>query len=156
MSIPSMRGPFVSLGYAIPGNKRHIGVLLCAMALMVFCFGVNARAGTTHVDVLYMNHAPMQPTVKELKNLFSKYGEKIGVSWYDLDTREAQAFAAKKGIHEHLPLSIWIDGSQSITRDRKVIKLVGFPSGSGPEPFQGDWTVKDLEVALDQAVATRR
>jgi len=130
--------------------------LFCTLVFVILCFGVNAHAGIVRVDVLYMNHEPMQPTMRELKAVFSKYGEKIAVSWYDADTKEAQQFAAGKGLHEHVPLNIWIDGAQSVKLGRKVVRFAGFPSGSGPGPFQGDWTMQDLKAALDQAISTRR
>jgi hypothetical protein len=123
---------------------------------MIFCLGLNAHAASVHVDVLYMNHAPMQPTIRELRAVFSKYGEQIAVSWYDTDTKEARQFAATKGLHEHVPLSIWIDGDQSFNLGRRVVRFAGFPSGSGPGPFQGVWTMQDLSAAVDQAISGRR
>ena len=127
------------------------------LALMIFCFGVNAHCGSVpRVEVLYMNHGPMQPTIKQLKDIFSMYGEKIAVSWYDLDTREAQQFMAKKGLRGHVPLSISIEGAQTAKLGQRVVKFEGFPSGSGPAPFQGDWTMRDLKSALDLEISKRR
>jgi hypothetical protein len=36
--------------------------------------------------------------------VFSKYGEKIAVSWYNVDTGEGQQIMAKKGLADHVPL----------------------------------------------------
>lgn len=132
------------------------GLFIGLLASILFCYPGDTHAVTpVQVDVLYMNHPPMQPTIKQLKELFSKYGGKITVSWHDLDTKEAQQFMAKKGIHEHVPLSIWIDGSQSAKLGKKTIQFARFPAGSGPEGFQGDWTMQDLKNALE-AISGRR
>ena len=156
MPVTSKKPAFTPARAVIPNKSNRIGLFLCALAFMTFCFGVNAYAASVHVDVLYMNHAPMQPTIREIRAVFSRYGEKIAVSWYDADTKEARQFAATKGLHEHVPLSIWIDGAQSVKLGRRVVTFAGFPSGSGPEPFQGNWTMQDIKAALDQAISGRR
>lgn len=132
-------------------------ILLSALVLIVFSFAVSALAANIpSVEVLYMNHGPMQPVVKQLKDAFSTYGVKIKVAWYDLNTGEGQKFMAGKGIREHVPLVIWIDGSHTVKLPQGAVKFVGFPSGTGPEPFQGKWTVQDVKAALDQATAAKR
>ncbi len=133
--------------------RLFLGILV----LTALCLGINAiAAGIPHAEVLYMNHGPMQPTIRELKTVFANYGDKIAVSWYDIDTGEAQQFAARKGLHEHIPLNIWIDGSQTIKLAQRTVRFSGFPSGSGPKPFQGDWTMQDLRAAIDQAISRKR
>ena len=107
------------------------------------------------VEVLYLNHGPMQPVVKQLKDTFSKYDGKIKVSWYDLDTSDGQKFMASLDIREHVPLIIRINGSDTVKLPQGNVRLAGFPVGSGPEPFQGKWTMKNLEAVLDQATARK-
>ena len=102
------------------------------------------------VEVLYMNHGPLQSSLEQIKNIFSQYGSKISVSWYDFESKEGEQFMAKKGINQHVPLVIWMDGKFTIPVNGKEIKFVGFPTGSGPAFFQGKWTMEDLRGALDQ------
>ena len=102
-----------------------------------------------------MNHGPLMDTLDKMKNLFSKYGDKISVSWYDFDSTEGEQFKANKGIHKHTPLIIWIDGSSTVKSGQKEIKYVGFPSGSGPFFFQGKWTMDDLKGSLDQITSKK-
>ena len=45
-------------------------------------------ANPVKVDVLYMNHGPLRDTLKEIKGVFSGYGDKITVSWHDFETEE--------------------------------------------------------------------
>jgi hypothetical protein len=104
---------------------------------------------SVHIDVLYMNHGPMQPILRELRALFPKYGDKLAVSWYDFESDEGVRFKSKMDITQHTPLVIWIDGRSELMSNGRPIKFEGFPSGSGPAFFQGKWTLEDLAGILD-------
>jgi len=118
-------------------------------ALFFIPFSLYA-AKEVSVEVLYMNHGPLQGSLEQMKKVFSQYGGKIAVSWYDFESKEGEQFMAKKGIAQHVPLMIWLDGKAAIPINGKEVKFVGFPTGSGPALFQGKWTMNDLQVALDQ------
>lgn len=133
-------------------NRVLIGLVI---PIMFFVALPGLASNVVRVEVLYMNHGPMQPVVRQLKDMFSRYGTKINVSWYDLDTGEGQKVKAAKGLMEHMPLMVWIDGRHALKLTRGQVKFAGFPAGSGPEQVQGKWTMKDLESALDQATAQK-
>jgi len=103
------------------------------------------------VEILYMNHGPLQSTLKEIDNICAQYKDKIIVSRYDFDSPEGERFKTKKGINQHIPLMIWIAGKNTVSIKGKEILFSGFPTGSGPEFFQGKWTMEDLRAALNQA-----
>ncbi|HVP77090.1 MAG TPA: hypothetical protein VMV04_04280 [Thermodesulfobacteriota bacterium] len=129
--------------------KKIILSCLVILALFSVPFTVFA-AKEVKVEVLYMNHGPLQSSLDQMKQVFSKYGNKITVSWYDFETKEGEQFMAKKGVNQHIPLVIWMDGKSAIQVNGKEIKFVGFPTGSGPAAFQGNWTMDDLRQALNQ------
>ena len=131
--------------------------LFYLFVLAVLCFGlsVHAAAKQTKIDVLYMNHGPLEETLDQIKGVLSKYGDKLAVSWYDFDSREGEQFMDKKGIKQHVPLIIWIDESPAVTVGGKKVQFVGFPTGSGPAFFQGKWTMDDLKAALDQTTVKK-
>jgi hypothetical protein len=108
------------------------------------------------VEVLYMNHGPLQDSLEQIKQIFSKYGDKINVSWYDFESKEGEQFMAQKGINSHIPLVIWLNGKSAVLVNGKEIKFVGFPTGAGPAFFQGKWTMNDLKAALDQITSKPR
>jgi len=112
-------------------------------------------AGQTKVEVLYMNHGPLMNTISQLKKIFASYGANISVSWYDFESQEGEQFMTKKGIKQHIPLVIWIDGKTKWMVGNKEVSFVGFPSGSGPIFFQGKWTMDDLKGAFDQVTAKK-
>lgn len=128
----------------------------CSILLMVFCLSgavsSASAARAVSIDILYMNHGPLQPTLKEMRELFSRYGSRIDVSWHDFESEDGAAFMKKKGISQHVPLKIWLDGKDTATLEGDEVKFVGFPTGAGPLPFQGRWTVSDLQKAIDQIV----
>ena len=130
--------------------------IVALTVLVMLSLSLSAHAVTpTKVEVLYMNHGPLMSTVKQIKDVLSRYGDKLSVSWHDFDTSEGEQFMAKKGIKQHVPLIIWIDGNPSVKVGEKEIKFVGFPTGSGPASFQGKWTMDDLRTALDQVTAKK-
>ena len=119
--------------------------------LTLFYFAAVAlSASPIKVEVLFMNHGPLRPTVEQIKQVLSRYGDKVSPAWYDFESKEGEKFMAQKGLRQHIPLVIWIDGKSALPVDGKEIQFAGFPSGSGPVPFQGKWTMEDLRKALDQ------
>jgi len=129
--------------------KKMIALCLVILALFSVPLAVFA-AKEVKVEVLYMNHGPLQSSLEQIKNVFSQYGSKINVSWYDFESKEGEQFMAKKGVNQHIPLVIWMDGKFAVPVNGKEIKFVGFPTGSGPAFFQGKWTMDDLQQALSQ------
>ncbi len=131
-------------------------MVLALISFFSSAYAANAYAAKpTRVEVLYMNHGPLMDTLDKMKGIFSSYGDKISVSWYDFDSKEGEDFKAKKGIKQHMPLVIWIDGNAVVKLGQKQVKFVGFPTGAGPAFFQGKWTIDDLKAALDQVTAKK-
>ena len=129
--------------------KKRVFVFL-TLAVFWFCFSA-AAAPKVSVEMLYMNHGPLQSTLREVDKIFDQYKDKIIVAKYDFESPEGEKFMQKKGIRQHIPLMIWIGGKNSAVIDGKEIRFAGFPSGTGPDFAQGKWTMKDLRRALDQA-----
>jgi hypothetical protein len=129
--------------------KKIVSSWLVVLVLLSIPFTLFA-AKEVKVEVLYMNHGPLLPSIEQIKKVFSQYGGKIIVSWYDFETKEGEQFMAKKGITQHTPLVIWLDGKYNVSVSSKEVKFVGFPTGSGPAAFQGKWTMEDLRQALNQ------
>jgi hypothetical protein len=127
------------------------GILFFLLTVSLVCIPWTALAGNpVKVEVLYMNHGPLQESLKQIQNVFSKYKGKLTLSWYDFESKEGEEFMAKKKITQHIPLAIWMDEKVKFQVEGKDIVFAGFPSGSGPQFFQGKWTVADLERVLDQ------
>jgi hypothetical protein len=125
--------------------------LSCLVILALFSVPFTVFAAKeVKVEVLYMNHGPLQSSLDQIKKVFSQYESKITVAWYDFESKEGEQFMVKKGVNQHIPLVIWLDGKFAIPVNGKEIKFVGFPTGSGPAFFQGKWTMEDLRQALNQ------
>jgi hypothetical protein len=134
--------------------KKTILSCLVILALFSVPFAVFA-AKEVKVEVLYMNHGPLLDSLEQIKKVFSQYGSKVVVSWYDFETKEGEQFMVKKGVTQHVPLVIWMDGKNALPVNGKEIKFVGFPTGSGPAAFQGKWTMDDLRQALNQITSKK-
>jgi hypothetical protein len=119
--------------------------------ILLLCISWPGMAGKpVKVEVLFMNHGPLQASLQEIRNVFSQYKEKITVSWYDFESKEGEDFMAKKRLTQHIPLAIWMDDQAKFKVDDKEVVFAGFPTGSGPAFFQGKWTMGDLRKVLDQ------
>ena len=130
--------------------------LACSLLfLIVGCSQAPLEAKMTKVEILYMNHGPLMDTLQKVRDLLAGHGGKIVVSWYDFESSEGERFMAEKGITRHIPLIIWIDGSPSVKLRNKEIMFTGFPSGSGPAFFQGNWSMENLREALLQATGRK-
>ena len=125
-------------------------IFLCFLALILCIPWPGIAAKPVKVEVLYMNHGPLQASLQEIRNVFSQYKGKISVSWYDFESKEGEEFMAKKKITQHIPLAIWMDDQVKFQVDGKDIIFAGFPTGSGPAFFQGKWTMADLQKVLAQ------
>jgi hypothetical protein len=134
--------------------KKILFACLLVLTLIPLAPGTYA-AKTIKVEVLYMNHGPLMDTLSRMRSVFSSYGDRISVFWYDFESKEGGDFKAEKGINQHVPLVIWIDGNEVVTLGSKQVKFVGFPTGAGPAFFQGKWTIDDLQAALDQATGKK-
>jgi len=134
--------------------KKFVLYGLTALCLF-FIPAVALPAPPVSVEILFMNHGPLLSTVKGIRELCNGYGKALAVSWYDSDSPEGEKFMDKKGIHQHVPLVVWIAGKQTAKVNGKEIQFVGFPTGSGPPSFQGKWTLADLRTALDQATGKK-
>jgi len=132
-------------------------IFLCGWVALCLFFipAVALPAPPVSVEILYMNHGPLQSTLKQIRELYGGYGKAVAVAWYDFESPEGEKFMAKKGIHEHVPLTIWIAGKTTVNVKGKEVQFVGFPTGSGPPSFQGKWTLEDLRGALDQATGKK-
>jgi hypothetical protein len=116
--------------------------------LLVFGGPVAAQAGQpVKVEIVFMNHGPMQPVVKGLKQVLARHPQATA-SWYDFETDQGQDFLRKKGVKGHIPLLVFINGSTQAQVGSKTASFQGFPSGSGPYMFRGQWTMDDLDQAL--------
>ena len=124
--------------------------LVCFLFVLMVIPSMALAAKSVSVEILFMNHGPLQPTLQELKTVFAKYEKKVTVAWHDIDTDDGEKFMAKKGIKGHIPLVVWMDDKTKFQLDGKELMFAGFPTGSGPAFFQGKWTIGDLRKVLDQ------
>jgi hypothetical protein len=130
-------------------NRTLYSAAVAILVLVSFPL-ISRSANPVTVDILYMNHGPLRPTLEQIRQVLSGYGDKVNSSWYDFESMEGEKFMSQKGIRQHIPLVIWVNGKSTVPVEGRDVQLMGFPSGSGPAAFQGKWTMADLRKALDQ------
>jgi len=86
----------------------------------------------------YINHGPMQPTVRAIQEVLAKYDDRVAVSWIDLTTAEGQTYFQKHGLTAHL--NVIINGTSTYQVDGKTVVF---------EWFEGQqWTKEELDAVL--------
>ena len=150
-------------------KRALVGLLaVVAVAILAGC-GQSATAagqgaatgggapGATTVDILYLNHSPLRPVLDEVDKVLAKYGDKVKITRYDAETQQGEAFAKSKGITQHEPLAIFINGSAEAKVNGRQVKFFSFPQGQGTGMVQdGAWSMQDLDAALAQATGTKQ
>jgi hypothetical protein len=141
-----------------------VGLLFAVLAFtLAACQGAASSAastksgGTTNgvkVEVVYLNHPPVRPILDQINQVLAGYGDKVLVTRYDFDTPEGGAFAKKNGLTGHLPLAIFIDGSESFDLSGRKVKFESFPQGGGMMGMvpDGAWSINDLDAVLKTKV----
>lgn len=124
------------------------------LTFLIFITGpapVAAANNPVKVEILYMNHGPMQPTIRNVKKLLTNYQGRVAVQWFDADRDSGRDFSRKKKIRGHIPMLILINDRKIFTLGERRVTLKGFPSGKGPfKSVEGNWEISDLRQILDR------
>jgi hypothetical protein len=85
-----------------------------------------------------ITHGPMQPTIQAIKDVLSKYGDKVNVTWVDMSTKDGAKYAADHKLDAHL--NIVINGMYKYQVNGKNVEF---------QWFEGQqWTKNDLDTVL--------
>lgn len=101
----------------------------------------SAAVATNAVDVVvagYINHGPLQPTVQAIKDVLSKYGDRVKVTWIDSSTQQGQDYFKAHGLTAHM--NVIINGTSRYQVSGKNVDFLWFEGQQ--------WTKKDLDTVL--------
>jgi hypothetical protein len=86
----------------------------------------------------YINHGPMQPTVRAIKEVLSKYEGDVDVTWVDLATSQGQSYFQEHGLTAHM--NVIINGTYEYEVNGKTVDF---------QWFEGQqWTEEELDTVL--------
>jgi hypothetical protein len=86
----------------------------------------------------YINHGPMQPTVRAIKEVLSKYDGNVDVTWVDLATSQGRTYFQEHGLTAHM--NVIINGKSEYEINGKTVDF---------EWFEGQqWTEEELDTVL--------
>jgi hypothetical protein len=98
-------------------------------------------AAATPVSVVvagYINHGPMQPTVRAIKEVLSKYDGSVDVTWVDLATSQGQSYFQEHSLTAHM--NVIINGTYEYEVNGKTVDF---------QWFEGQqWTEEELDTVL--------
>ena len=85
-----------------------------------------------------ITHGPMQPTIKSIKEVLAKYGDKVNATWIDMSTKDGDKYAKDHNLAAHL--NILINNTYKYNVNGKDIEF---------QWFEGQlWTKQDLDAVL--------
>jgi hypothetical protein len=93
------------------------------------------------IDVVvagYITHGPLQPTVTAIKDVLSKYGDRVKVTWIDLNTQQGQDYFKTHGLTAHM--NVIINGASKYQVNGKTVDFLWFEGQQ--------WSRKDLDTVL--------
>ena len=90
----------------------------------------------------YINHGPMQPTVRAIKEVVANYGNKVAVTWIDMATPEGDSYFKEHGLTAHM--NVIINGTSSYQVSGKNVNF---------QWFEGQqWNREDLDTVLSNLI----
>ncbi|HCT83690.1 MAG TPA: hypothetical protein DF296_00640 [Candidatus Margulisbacteria bacterium] len=91
-------------------------------------------------------HGPMQPTVKAIKDVAAKYGNKVKLTIYSFESEEGIKYMEAHTLTAHL--NIVINGKYKYPVNDKVVTF---------QWFEGQqWTKKDLDAVINNILNTKK
>jgi hypothetical protein len=117
---------------------------VCTLCLISLAYGAFAAStDKVNIDVAGMiNHGPMQPTVKAIKEVTSKFGDKVTVNWIDTTTEDGQKYLQDHGLSAHL--NILINGIYRFNLDGKDVTFQWMEGGT--------WTKDNLDAVISDTI----
>jgi len=132
-------------------NRFHCIKILFIVALLLFASGCGKQEEKKEtatikqmpiVEILYMNHGPVQPVLKKMRSEFVQFENEVEFKWYDFE--KDIEFKSKKGVDAHIPIIVWINDSNIVEIDGTKVKFAGFPKNDGPTFARGQWEISQL------------
>ena len=121
-----------------------VACILCLLAMTYGVFAAPTSGDSVDVDVAgFINHGPMQPTVEAIKEMISKYDDKLNVKWIDLATEEGQKYFQDHSLSAHL--NVLINGNYKFKLDGKEVAF---------QWFEGqNWTKEELDAVINDTIS---
>jgi hypothetical protein len=123
-------------------NKTTI--ILCSAFIILLMSIVSVHADSK-VDVVVagvVSHGPMQPTIRAIEEVTSKYGDKVNVTWVNMETADGQKYMDDHKLSAHM--NILINGKYQYNLNGKLVTF---------QWFEGQqWTKADLDGVISDLI----
>jgi len=128
---------------ALPQTPSGSAIALAPFPPVVSPLPPSDSSGVVSVVLAgYINHGPLQPTVKAVKDIVAKYGDKVRLTVVDLSTTAGQNYFKANDLTAHM--NVIINGKYEYSINGKDVVF---------QWFEGvDWTKEDLDAVLSSLV----
>jgi hypothetical protein len=105
-------------------------------------------AAEIEMEIFYLPHRPAMTVVGKVEQVAGEFAQVI-VRKYSFDDPQSRQAIHKYHMTEHMPVAVFINGSDSFTVDGRALRLRNFPKGDAFVPmFAGEWDYADLRAIL--------
>ncbi len=137
-----------------PSTGKITRLLIISLLLVFGLAGRPWAAEKAQLEILYMNHGPMRPTLVRIRELLQDFPHAFEIHWYDFDTPAAGKFMKRRRLSGHIPLLILLNGRSDFDVNGRRVQLRGFPTGAAPfKKVEGNWSFGDLRLIFEQNTA---
>jgi len=132
-------------------KKIRRPIVMLTAAILLYWTQIAAAAQPV-VEIISLDHWPVQDALKPVRATLSKFADKIQIIELDADTVDGKKRIKSVGQKGHIPALILIDGKYRYTRsDGTDVEFINFPAAAdSPMGLSGRWTAQDIEYTLNQ------
>ncbi len=113
--------------------------------LFILTVAVWAHAETVTLEIFYLPHRPAIAVVDEIEKTLSGM-KNIVIRKYAFGDTSADKLAQKYRLFDHLPVAVFINGTDQYEINGSIIVFRNFPKGNAFVPaFEGEWSYEDLK-----------
>jgi hypothetical protein len=120
------------------------------LTVLLLLASYSAFAKPVLVEFFYLPHRPAEAVVAKAEQALS--GMNLTIRKYSFDDSASKKLIDKYKLHSHMPVAIFINGSNKANINGRTVEFRNFPKGDAFVPnFEGGWTYEDLKKAAEAA-----
>ncbi|MGD9809327.1 MAG: hypothetical protein AB7E76_03285 [Deferribacterales bacterium] len=120
------------------------------ISVFVFLVSLTAFAAPVNIEIFFLPHRPAVAVVEKIEQALTGL-DYITIKKYSFDDKAAKKLIDKYNLHDHMPVAVFINGSDTHKANGKDITFRNFPKGDAFVPsFEGVWSYSDIRHVAER------
>jgi len=125
------------------------------LIIMVMFISTYVYAGAVNVEIFYLPHRPAESVVEKIEQTLAG-SNFVKIKKYSFDDNSSEALIKKYNLVSHMPVAIFINGTDTYSIEGKEVVFRNFPKGDSFVPnFEGGWSYEDLKKVVIKVNRTK-